>query len=109
VTNPDALLEVLAYLVTAARTQLDEAAEYAPMRMLTAGQRLGEAMRPDASGPVVELLDALRSIPPTATPTSAPDRYVEMLDDLCRVLAASLQGLDGGQPPHDSPPNAAAG
>ncbi len=29
-------LEVLAYLVTAARTQLDEAAEYGPLRMMTA-------------------------------------------------------------------------
>ena len=33
-------VELLAYLVTAARTQLDEAAEYAPMRLLTAAARL---------------------------------------------------------------------
>ena len=29
-------VELLIYLVTAARTQVDEAAEYAPMRLLTA-------------------------------------------------------------------------
>ncbi len=28
-------VELLAYLVTTARTQVDEAAEYAPMRLLT--------------------------------------------------------------------------
>ena len=34
-------VELLAYLVTAARTQLDEAAEYAPMRLLTAAGPAG--------------------------------------------------------------------
>jgi hypothetical protein len=32
-------LELLAYLVTAARTQLDEAAEYGPFRLLTPPRR----------------------------------------------------------------------
>ena len=40
-------VELLIYLVTAARTQVDEAAEYAPMRLLTAARasRDGRAER----------------------------------------------------------------
>jgi Family of unknown function (DUF6092) len=34
-------VELLVYLVTAARTQVDEAAEYAPMRLLTAAGPAG--------------------------------------------------------------------
>ena len=36
VLTEDEALELLAFLVTAARTQLDEAAEYGPLRLLTA-------------------------------------------------------------------------
>ena len=39
-------VELLVYLVTAARTQVDEAAEYAPMRLLTAAGRLAEMVEP---------------------------------------------------------------
>src|SRR5215217_5443207 len=39
VLDEDDALELLAYLVTAARTQVDEAAEYGPMRLLTAARR----------------------------------------------------------------------
>ncbi len=42
VLDEDEALELLAYLVTAARTQVDEAAEYGPLRLLTAAHRLGE-------------------------------------------------------------------
>ena len=40
VLTEDEALELLAFLVTAARTQLDEAAEYGPLRLLTAAGRL---------------------------------------------------------------------
>ena len=42
VLDEDDALELLAFLVTAARTQVDEAAEYGPMRLLAAAHRLGE-------------------------------------------------------------------
>ena len=38
VLSEDEALELLAFLITAARTQLDEAAEYGPLRMLTAAE-----------------------------------------------------------------------
>lgn len=60
-------MEVLAYLITVARTQLDEAAEYAPLWILTAAQRLGDAPRPHASEPLLALIGSLDAVPPTAT------------------------------------------
>ena len=96
-----AAVEVLAYLVSAARTQLDEAAEYAPMRLLTAAQRLADALPPGSAGPVGDLVAALESIPPTATPSADRDAYVAMVDDLCAVVADTLLELD---PPSPDPP-----
>src|SRR3954471_9290713 len=46
VLDEDEALELLAYLVTAARTQVDEAAEYGPLRLLTAAVRLSERIAP---------------------------------------------------------------
>jgi hypothetical protein len=93
-----AAVEVLAYLVSAARTQLDEAAEYAPMRLLTAAQRIAAALPDDAAGPVHDLVVALDTIPPTATPGADRDAYVTMVDGLCSVLADCLLALDASAP-----------
>ena len=70
VLTEDEALELLAFLITAARTQLDEAAEYGPLRMLTAAGRLADFIAERASpgtrgllaGPLKDLPDAaLRS------------------------------------------------
>ena len=98
----DPLVEVLAYLITSARTQLDEAAEYAPLRILTAAQRLGDALRPQASEPLLALIDALDAVPPTATPRTDPAAYTAMVDALCVDLADCLLALtaaDGADRP----------
>jgi hypothetical protein len=94
----DPLVEVLAYLITAARTQLDEAAEYAPLRILTAAQRLGDAMRADAPEALGRLISALDAVPPTATPRTDPQGYTSMVDGLCAELADCLIALTGAQP-----------
>jgi len=92
----DAVIEVLAYLISAARTQLDEAAEYAPMRMLTAASRLADALPDDAPRPVRELADAILGVPPTATPSTDPEAYTAMVDRLCAALTDCLLALDPG-------------
>jgi hypothetical protein len=89
----EALVGVLAYLITSARTQLEEAAEYAPMRLLTAAQRLGDALRDEASAPLGELIAALDAVPPTLTPRADPDAYASTLDALCSSLADCLLAL----------------
>jgi len=92
-------LELLAYLVTAARTQVDEAAEYAPMRLLTAAGRLAEMVEPNASAGLRSLLREVRQgFSETTVQAGDPARYVERLDALCRSVAEYLvrsQGLDG--------------
>jgi Family of unknown function (DUF6092) len=91
VLNEDEALELLAFLITAARTQLDEAAEYGPLRMLTAAGRLADFIAERASpgtrgflaGPLKELPDAaLRSVDPT--------KYAAQLDVVCRAIGEHL-------------------
>ena len=91
-------VELLAYLVTAARTQVDEAAEYAPMRLLTAAGRLAEMAEPNASARLRPVLrDIWRECSETAVQAGDPAGYVERLDALCRTVAEYLVrslGLD---------------
>ncbi|HXJ82634.1 MAG TPA: DUF6092 family protein [Candidatus Methylomirabilis sp.] len=84
-------LELLAFLVTAARTQLDEAAEYGPLRLLTAATRLADAIGPRVSPETRALLAGpLRQIPETAVRTSDPTGYAAKLDGVCRAIAQHL-------------------
>jgi hypothetical protein len=84
-------VELLAYLVTAARTQLDEAAEYAPMRLLTAAARLAQMAEPNASATLRPLLHEIRQgSPPTAVQAGDPAGYAERLDALCQAVAEYL-------------------
>jgi hypothetical protein len=84
-------LELLAYLVTSARTQLDEAAEYGPLRLLTAAQRLGEFMAPRSSQATQALIEgSIQPMPETATRSADPDRYVAALDAVCHALGEHL-------------------
>jgi hypothetical protein len=91
VLTEDEALELLAFLITAARTQLDEAAEYGPLRMLTAAGRLADFIAERASpgtrgllaGPLKELPDAaLRAVDPT--------KYAAQLDVVCRAVGEHL-------------------
>ncbi len=91
VLDEDQALELLAYLVTAARTQVDEAAEYGPLRLMTAAGRLAAMMRPRAGDATRVLLDgALDSFSPTAVPREGRDAYVARLDGVCREVAEHL-------------------
>jgi hypothetical protein len=81
-------LELLAYLVAAARTQLDEAAEYGPLRLLTATHRLATFMAPRSSQATRALIeDSIQPMRETATRSADPDGYVAALDAVCGALA----------------------
>jgi hypothetical protein len=96
VLDEDDALELLAYLTTAARTQVDEAAEYGPMRLLTAAHRLAEVMTSRASPETAEVLEGqLARMPLLAVPRDERSSYVEELDGVCRELAAHLVGRYG--------------
>jgi hypothetical protein len=94
ILDEDDALELLAFLVTAARTQVDEAAEYGPMRLLAAAHRLGDALGDKASPDTAAAVStALEQMPPLAVPRGDGDgraAYVARLDDLCRAVAAHL-------------------
>jgi hypothetical protein len=91
VLTEDEGLEVLAYLVTAARTQVDEAAEYGPMRLLTAARRLADLMGPRTSAETQALLTGpLQQAPELSLSTTDPDGYAERLDNICRAVAQHL-------------------
>jgi Family of unknown function (DUF6092) len=91
VLDEDEALELIAFLITAARTQVDEAAEYGPMRLLTAARRLAEGIAPRSSGATAEFVRGpLGRMPEIAVPRAGRDEYVARLDELCRALAGHL-------------------
>ena len=91
VLDEDEALELLAYLVTAARTQVDEAAEYGPLRLLTAARRLGERVAERSSPATAGFVHGpLDRTPELAVPREGREEYVARLDELCRALAAHL-------------------
>src|SRR5439155_12589801 len=87
----DESIELLAYLVTAARTQIDEAAEYGPLSLLTAAQRLAKFIAPRVSPATRELLEGpIQQVPETATLSLDPDGYAAALDAVCSAVAENL-------------------
>ncbi|MBV9593208.1 MAG: hypothetical protein JO147_05340 [Actinobacteria bacterium] len=89
-----ALVEIVAFLVTAARTQLDEAAEYAPLRLMAGARRLTDMLAPVEPGPLGRLIEAVESLPSTAVPRGDRAGYVAAVDDACRAVADCLLALD---------------
>jgi hypothetical protein len=102
VLTEDEALEILAFLITAARTQLDEAAEYGPLRLLTAAGRLADFIDPRASAGTRELLAGpLKEMPDAALRSIDPAKYAAQLDAVCRAVADHLVshfGLGGSAP-----------
>jgi len=99
VLDEDDALELLAYLITAARTQVDEAAEYGPMRLLIAARRLGEMMVSRSSDATGELVTGpLQQMPMLAVPRDDRDGYVARVDEVCRGLAEFLSPRYGSEP-----------
>jgi hypothetical protein len=91
VLNEDEALELLAFLITAARTQLDEAAEYGPLRMLTAAGRLADFIAERASpGTRGFLAGPLKELPDAALRSVDPAKYAAQLDVVCRAVGEHL-------------------
>lgn len=96
VLTEDEALELLAFLITAARTQLDEAAEYGPLRLLTAAGRLADFMVERASPATREFLAGpLKALPEAALRSVDPAKYAAELDTVCRAVGDHLVGHFG--------------
>ena len=84
-------IELLALLISSARIQLDEPAHYAPMRLLTAAERLSDAIVERSSGQSRQFLqDNIERIPEMRMTMADTDRYKADLDGLCRAVAECL-------------------
>src|SRR5215813_5420507 len=98
VLSEDEALELMSCLVTAARTQVDEAAEDGSLRLLTAAGRLAEFITERVSPETGEFLRGpLKQIPALAVRTAHPAGYVAALDRVCRAVGEHLVthfGLD---------------
>ena len=98
VLSEEDALELVAFLVTAARTQVDEAAEYGSLRLLTAAGRLAELIAERVSPETGAFLRGpLKQIPDLAVRTADPAGYVAALDRVCRAVGEHLVthfGLD---------------
>ena len=91
VLTEDEALELVAFLVTAARTQLDEAAEYGPLRLRTGARRLADFIIERESPETRALLSGpLRQIPEMAVRTADPAGYAAAVDAVCRAVAEHL-------------------
>jgi Family of unknown function (DUF6092) len=90
-------LEVLAFLVTAARTQTEEAAEYGPMRLLMAARLLAQGMAPHVGDdPALQsLVDEVAALEPVRTPTRDRELYLASLDALCERVADTMLAQEG--------------
>src|SRR5215468_3939926 len=96
VLSEDEALEFVAFLVTAARTQVDEAAEYGSLRLLTAAGRLAELIAERVSPETRTFLTGpLKQIPDLAVRTADPAGYVAALDGVCRAVGEHLVTRSG--------------
>lgn len=92
VLTHESALELLAFLVTAARTQTEEAAEYGPMRLLMGARLLAERMVDEVGDDEVlgGLVSEVAALEPVRTPTRDREAYLASLDTLCERVADTL-------------------
>lgn len=91
VLSEDEALELVAFLVTAARTQVDEAAEYGSLRLLTAAGRLADMIAGRVSPETRAFLTGpLKQVPDLAVRTADPAGYVAALDRVCGAVGQHL-------------------
>ena len=91
VLKEEEAIELLALLISSARIQLDEPARYAPMRMLTATERLSSIILERSSDKSREFLqDSIERIPDMRMEMSDLPAYTEGLEALCRSVAECL-------------------
>ena len=91
VLTEEEAIELLALLITSARTQLDEPAMYGPLRLLTATERLSGFIQERASKEAQPVLKNLvENIPEMHMRMTDDDWYRERLDGLCKDIAGLL-------------------
>jgi hypothetical protein len=92
VLSEEESIELLAFLVTAARTQVDEPHDYGPLRLLTAAERLSRhimnRVAPESQDFIKQILDIFPEVHNYRM--SDTEKYIGGLDELCRAVAQHL-------------------
>jgi hypothetical protein len=92
----DEAIELFALLVTSARIQLDEPCRYAPMRLLSAAERLRDFIKVRASSRALKLLEgSVEKAAHAQIYRDDRDMYTAALDDLCTMVAQYLVEQSG--------------
>ena len=94
--NEQEAYELLTFLVTSARIQLDEPAGYVSLRLLTAAERLSGFMIERSSSANREFLAGVQEdIEQMINAMADVDKFIASLDELCRAVAQHLVGQNG--------------
>ena len=84
-------IELLALLITSARIQMDEPAQYGPLRLLTATERLSSLIAERSSDKSRAFLrENIERIPDMHMTMSDIESYTAALDALCASVAKCL-------------------
>ena len=96
VLTEDEALELFAYLLTSARTQLDDPARYASMRLLSAAEELRDRIAGRVSPGTTAMFEA--TVAPAALAqeyVNDRDVYTKSMDELCAIIARALVARAG--------------
>jgi N-acetylglutamate synthase/N-acetylornithine aminotransferase len=94
--NEEQAYELLTFLVTSARIQQDEPAQYGSLRLLTAAERLSGFMMERSSSDNREFLAGVQEDIEQMTNAMADvEKFIASLDELCRAVAQHLVGQNG--------------
>lgn len=101
VLSEDDALDVVAFLVTAARTLLDEPVDYGPMRLLSAAHHVCNVAAPRSSTAGRALLEEIGAGIPDGLRQRVrdPAAYRAFLDGLCTTIARGLAVRAGQEAP----------
>ena len=89
-------IEFFAFLISATRTQIDEPAQYASMRLLSAAEILRDFVKPRVSPATREMLDeTMELITYAQMNTNDTESYTVTVDALCRQVAQHLVDQTG--------------
>jgi len=88
VLGEEEAVELLTFLVAAARTQLDDPYRYGSMRLLTAAEQLRDAITPRCSQPLRDMMDETVAITHDAQLNiNQIEKYTAAIDSLNQVVA----------------------
>jgi len=88
IVSEEEVFELLAFLVSAARSLIEEPADYGPMRLLTAAQKLCAFAAPRSADDTGVFADLAEHIPHGLRQRLRdPQGYVDFLDETCVTVA----------------------